>query len=199
MSTGESDRRREDIDRFLNANIGSRGKIMENNKSPKNNIFKNIEKVLRFMLSVFMVVLVLVVFSNVMSRYFLESAIAWSEELARFLLIWVVFIGAILAYIKDEHLGLDILVTSLPYKAGRVVLIIANLLVIFALSLVTKGGYSIAMSYMDWLSPALEVPYGYIFIIVPVCGVVMIIQTIYKMIVNIKSLTQVKQEEGLKC
>lgn len=172
---------------------------MENNKSPKNNIFKNIEKVLRFMLSVFMVVLVLVVFSNVMSRYFLESAIAWSEELARFLLIWVVFIGAILAYIKDEHLGLDILVTSLPYKAGRVVLIIANLLVIFALSLVTKGGYSIAMSYMDWLSPALEVPYGYIFIIVPVCGVVMIIQTIYKMIVNIKSLTQVKQEEGLKC
>jgi len=172
---------------------------MEANKSSMKSFFAIIEKILRFLVGFFVTILVIVVFSNVISRYFLHSALAWSEELSRFLLIWVVFIGAVLAYVKDEHLSLDILVKVLPPKVGRVIMIIANLLVIYALYLVTVGGYNIAMSYMDWNSPALEIPYGYVFVIVPICGAVMIVQTIHKLYKNIKALTPVKEEEVLKC
>lgn len=74
------------------------------------------EKILRYITGVLLAGMVVVVFSNVISRYFLNAAIAWSEEISRFMLIWLVFLGANLAYINDEHLGLDILVKAVPKK-----------------------------------------------------------------------------------
>ena len=75
-----------------------------------------LQKTIRFMLCVLLTCMVVIVFANVICRYYLNAALAWSEEVTRFMLIWMVFLGAVLAYVNDEHLGLDILVKSLPRR-----------------------------------------------------------------------------------
>jgi TRAP-type transport system small permease protein len=125
-----------------------------------------------------MVVLVVIVFSSVISRYFLNSSIAWAEEISRFILIWMVFIGAVLAYANKEHLGLDIVVDIVPRKAGKILRLLADVAVFYALTLVINGGYKLTVNSMDSLTPALEIPSGYMYLIVPIAGVLMAIITV---------------------
>ena len=79
-------------------------------KSLIDNIYKALETVIRFLVLVLLGLMVVIVFANVVTRYYLHFSLAWSEEVTRFMLVWLVFLGSFLAYINDEHLGLDILV-----------------------------------------------------------------------------------------
>ena len=96
-------------------------------------IYSVIERIMRCLTMILLVLMVIIVFANVVSRYYLHASLAWSEEVARFMLVWLVFIGAFLAYIHDEHLGLDIPVAQFPPKVRKNVAVCTNLLVIFAL------------------------------------------------------------------
>ena len=63
--------------------------------------------------------MVVIVFINVVARFVFNNAITSSEEIARFCLIWLVFIGAALALAENEHLGFDLLVNVLPGTAKK--------------------------------------------------------------------------------
>lgn len=121
--------------------------------------------------------MVIIVFSNVIARYFLNSSLAWSEELSRFMLIWLAFLGSILAYIKNEHLGLDLLV-FLPTRVAMVVRIVANVLALVALAVLFWGGWQITALTMEsgWTSPALSIPYGLVYLVVPFSGIMLLLQ-----------------------
>jgi TRAP-type transport system small permease protein len=152
--------------------------------------FRVFEKVMRFISGLLLAVMVIIVFSNVVARYGLNSSLAWSEEISRIIFIYIVFFGAILAYIKDEHLGVDLLVKKLPLKASHVVMIVSDLLVLYAIYLLAWGGLDLTRQSLQsgWTSPALSIPYGYVYMIVPVCSLVLFIQAVIKLIQNIRSL-----------
>ncbi len=141
---------------------------------------------IRILLCVLMVGMVVINFANVVSRYYLNASLAWSEEISRFLLIWTVFLGAILAYAKDEHLSLDMVVSFLSLKRQRVFAIIVDLLVMLAMVFIIKGGYSLTVDNFDWTSPAAEIPYGWVYLVVPVSGLVMFLQAAVKLFCHIK-------------
>ena len=143
-------------------------------------VYKGLERIIRYLVLVLLSLMVIIVFANVVSRYYLHISLAWSEEIARFMLVWLVFLGSFLAYIHDEHLGLDILVKKFPPLLRKIVAIGANLLVIFALYAVMEGGYLMMMANFDWLSSAAEIPQGYVYLIIPVSCGLMILQTILK-------------------
>jgi len=143
-------------------------------------IYQALEKVLLYIVMILLALMVIIVFANVVSRYYLQFSLAWSEEIARFMLVWLVFLGSFLAYIHDEHLGLDILVKRFPPTLRKVVATVTNLLVIFALYAVMEGGYLLMMANFDWLSASAEIPQGYIYAIVPIACGLMILQTILK-------------------
>ncbi|MDT8902914.1 TRAP transporter small permease [Anaeroselena agilis] len=138
--------------------------------------------------SVLLGCMVVIVFANVVARYYLSASLAWSEELARFMLIWLVFLGAVLAYVHNEHLGLDLLVSKLPRRLAHVAAIVADLLVLLALFLLAKGGYMMTVDSWDWEAPATYLPFGYIYIVIPVVGVIMFLQTILKMAVTVRAI-----------
>ena len=138
-------------------------------------IYRAIEQLMRWTTIVLLVMMVVIVFSNVVSRYYLHASLAWSEEVARFMLVWLVFIGSFLAYIHDEHLGLDILVAKMPPTMRKAVGFCTNMMILFALYAVMEGGYLLMRDNFDWLSPAAEIPQGYVYFIVPfVCGLMML-------------------------
>ena len=161
---------------------------MEKNVGILGQTMKLLTKVLNGILAILLALMVIIVFSNVIGRYFLGSSLAWSEEISRFLFIWLVFFGAILAYINDEHLALDILTKVLPKKVSQFIAVIADLLVLYALSLIAIGGYRITMENMTWLSPAASIPYGYVYIVVPFTCSILIIQAVLKTLRHAKAL-----------
>ena len=61
-----------------------------------------------------------VVFTQFFTRYFLNDSASWTEEIARYLLIGVVFVGASIGVAKNNHIQVDLLYRYLPPKAGRV-------------------------------------------------------------------------------
>lgn len=150
-------------------------------------IYGWILKASRALLCVLFTAMVCVVFFNVIGRYYLDTSLAWSEEVSRFMLVWVVFLGAVLAYEHDEHLGLDILVKKMPRKVAALVGMATDLLVAFAIWLIVYGGYRMAIDSWDWESTTVPIPLGYIYVIVPVCGGIMLFQTLLKMCSRIKA------------
>ena len=143
-------------------------------------VYKGLERIIRYLVLVLLSLMVIIVFANVVSRYYLHFSLAWSEEVARFMLVWLVFLGSFLAYVNDEHLGLDILVKKFPPLLRKSVAIGVNLLVIFSLYAVMEGGYLMMIANFDWLSSAAEIPQGYVYLIIPVSCGLMILQTILK-------------------
>ncbi len=151
-------------------------------------IYVMLQKIIKYAVAILLVGMVITVFSNVVSRYFLKAAIAWSEEVSRFMFIWVVFLSAFLAYVNDEHLGLDILSKKLPEKIGQVVAILCDIIVIYALYLITYGGQDLAVQSWTWLSPATSFSYGIVYLVVPIGAGLMILQTLLKLYYHVKKL-----------
>ena len=137
---------------------------------------------LRWALCLLMSLMVVIVFANVIARYSLSASLAWSEEVARFMLIWLVFIGAVLAYVNDEHLGLDIIVRLFPRRIRYGLAVVADLLIMVAIYLVIHGGAQLMRDSWEWGSPATDTPYGYVYTVVPACGILLLLQTIGKMV-----------------
>ena len=170
---------------------------MEQGRAPGGiimNLRNGIEKVLNVIIIVMFAGMVIIVFSNVVARYFLNAALAWSDEVSRFMFIWLVFVGAIVAYMKNDHLGLDILVKYLPKTASRILVVIADILVLFALSILLKGGIDMTLDSFasGWVSSAVSLPYGYIYMVGPISAFFLILEGILKIVSDLKSVFETR-------
>jgi TRAP-type C4-dicarboxylate transport system permease small subunit len=125
-------------------------------------------------------VLVAVVFANVASRYVLHYSLAWAEELSRFLFVWITFIGSVIANDKFGHMRLNLLVTELPGPASTVLEIVVSVVATLTMLIMLVGGYSMMVDSIDYRSAALEIPYGVVNGVVPVCCAIMCGQTIVR-------------------
>lgn len=119
-------------------------------------------------------VLVIVVLLGVFTRI-LGDQIRWTEELARFLLVWVSFLGGAIAYLDDKHLGVDLLVDRIDSSAKRLARIITHALVfLFALFVMGIGGTQLVIDRFDFgqTLPALQINKAWFYLAVPISGYV---------------------------
>jgi TRAP-type C4-dicarboxylate transport system permease small subunit len=92
--------------------------------------------------------MVVLVFGNVVLRYGFNSGITVSEEISRWLFVWLTFLGAIVALKEHAHLGTDMLVSRLSVAGKKVCLVIGQLLMLFITWLVFKG--SLEQARINW-------------------------------------------------
>lgn len=97
--------------------------------------FRALEWLLVFLLAGMTVM----VFANVILRYGFGSGIDVSEELSRFFFVWLIFLGAIVAMRHNMHMGFDLVVTTVSPGVRRVLLTVANLLVLVMCVLILIG------------------------------------------------------------
>jgi TRAP-type C4-dicarboxylate transport system permease small subunit len=145
-------------------------------------------RVFEWTLYAFFALLVIIVFFNVFSRFLLNNSLPWAEELSRFLLVWITFMGAVLVNNKFEHMRLDLLSQTLHGKTLVLVELIVSLLAAWILYILLRGGYTMTVESFDYLSPALKIPYGLINGIVPICCIIMFLQTAVRCISLLKRL-----------
>jgi TRAP-type C4-dicarboxylate transport system permease small subunit len=120
-------------------------------------------KLLNWAIAISLSFMSILVFGNVVLRYVFNSGITWSEEMSRFLFVWMVFLGAIAALKDNMHLGVDIIVNALPQKAKKVVFIISNLLVLYVLYLLLVGSWDMTILNMNSTAPATGLPLSFLY------------------------------------
>ncbi len=132
-----------------------------------------LEKILGNFLALLLGIMVLDVVWQVISRYVTSHPSSITEELARFLLIWIGLIGAAYAYRKHSHLSLDLLIRALK-PSSQVVLnrVIQVITIIFALSCMVYGGFKLMILTLTLhqTSAALGIPIGFVYSCIPLSG-----------------------------
>lgn len=109
---------------------------------------------LKALIALFLAIMVVLVFGNVVLRYAFNTGITVSEELSRWLFVWLTFLGAIIAMREHGHLGVDTLVKRLPVTGKKICLIASQLLMLFATWLFLKGSYEQTVINWDVAAPA---------------------------------------------
>jgi len=120
-------------------------------------------QVLKAAIALCLAVMVVLVFSNVVLRYVFNSGIATSEELSRWLLVWLTFLGAIVALREHAHLGVDSLVRALPPRGRLFCFVASYVLMLYADWLLTLGSWKQAVITFGDTAPASGISVGLFF------------------------------------
>jgi len=115
---------------------------------------------LKFVIATLLAVMVVLVFGNVFLRYGFNSGITISEELSRWLMVWLTFLGAIVALREHQHLGVDTLVQALPAIGKRVCFVISYLLMLYADYLLLVGSWKQTIIGLGDRAPATGLSVG---------------------------------------
>nr|WP_299385871.1 TRAP transporter small permease [Allomuricauda sp.] len=132
-----------------------------------------IDKILSSTLVVIMSAMVLNVLWQVFTRFVVGDPSSFTDELARYLMIWAGILGAAYAAGKDMHVAIDVLPQKLNEAAQRRLSILVKVLVaLFALfAMVIGGSRLVYITYvLDQLSPALQLPLAYVYLVIPISG-----------------------------
>ncbi len=144
-----------------------------------------IDNTLGFFLVLLMAIMTIDVLLGVITRYVLGSQLSWSEELARFLLMWIGILGAAYASGQKKHLAIELLQTKLSVAQQRNLNIFINVLVIlFAITVMIIGGLRLIYitQTLGQLSPALRVPMALIYAVVPLSGLLILYYQTYDLL-----------------
>jgi TRAP-type C4-dicarboxylate transport system permease small subunit len=120
-----------------------------------------------------LVAICVIVFVNVFFRYFLHIGLGWTEELARYLQVWMTFLGATVAVKRWAHFQLTIVDQLIPSALRRFTRLFAILVVMTLAGIMIKNGIEITRVTWNQTSPVLQWPIGYLYLMAPVCGVLM--------------------------
>ena len=128
-------------------------------------------RLLTFLSVICLAVMVVLVFGNVVMRYGFNSGLTLSEELSRWLFVWMTFMGAIVALQERTHLGTDMLVSKLSMTGKKICLGLTHLLMLFVCWLLFKGSWDQALVNLDSVSPVMETSMAIFYASGAVCAV----------------------------
>ena len=151
----------------------------------------SLDKWIANLLITFMALMVLNVTWQVASRFIFQDPSSFTDELSRYLLIWVGMLGSAYVAGKNEHLAIDILINKLKGNAQiKLLMFIQFLILIFALFVMVLGGSNLV--YITFMlgqkSATLQLPLSFIYGIIPFSGLLIIYYEIVTIIQLIKSL-----------
>ena len=120
-------------------------------------------RLLSLLMVVFLSLMVLMVFGNVVLRYGFNTGITMSEELSRWLFVWMTFLGALVALRHHAHLGTDSLVSRLPVMGKKICLGLTHLLMLYLCWLMFSGAWQ--QTVINWTSTSavMEARMGYFY------------------------------------
>lgn len=145
-------------------------------------VFNKVNKFLEWCMIIIFALLVLDVLFQIFSRYILGTSFTWTEEFARFSLIWLTILGAAYLNAKREHLSMDFLYEKFSVTNKRKASILIEVFIfLFALIIMVIGGFNLVYTtlHLEQLSGTLRIPLGYIYAIMPISGLLIMCFSVY--------------------
>ncbi len=151
-------------------------------------VVNRINRVVELVVIIQFAVLVIVVTAAVFARYVLNDSIVWAEELARYLFVWVSFLGGGLGVGTNIHVGVDSLVELMPRRPKLLVQITMELMIVAFTAVLIWVGAQFAAFGMKADALLLPIPMGYVYLAVPVGGFVMLINVLVHLHRHVRAL-----------
>jgi TRAP-type C4-dicarboxylate transport system permease small subunit len=120
-------------------------------------LLDRLSRVLVAVMVLFLALMVVLVFGNVVLRYAFNSGVTLSEELSRWLFVWMTFLGALVGLHGHHHLGTDSLVARLPVTGKKICLGISHLLMLYLCWLMLVGSWQQTLINAGTTSAVMEV------------------------------------------
>jgi TRAP-type C4-dicarboxylate transport system permease small subunit len=120
-------------------------------------------RLIGYLIATALLLMVVLVFGNVVMRYGFNSGFTVSEELSRWLFVWLTFLGAVVALRDNAHLGTDMLLGKLGPHGKRVCMGLSLLAMLYCLWLLLQGSYQQFLVNVDSESPVMEVSMGWFY------------------------------------
>ena len=138
---------------------------------------KTIDRILEILLIAILSILVLDVVWQVASRYLLTSPSKFTDEIAGFLLMWVSLFGAAYVTGKKQHMAINLIERKLTGRKQKTLrLIINTIIILFAVFVFLVGGTWLVYTrfHLGQISPSLQIPLGYVYLVLPISGLFII-------------------------
>lgn len=154
-----------------------------------------LDKIVGVMLMVIMAVMVMNVTWQVFSRYVIQSPSSFTDELSRYLLVWLGMLGAAYVAGQGNHLAIDILPTKLTGEAKRKLLMVINVVIIlFVIPVMIMGGTNLVYItfILEQKSATLQLPLAYVYMMIPFSGLLVL----FYQLVDLKILMNQKDSQN---
>lgn len=149
-----------------------------------------------YICAVLITLMCIVVFMQVVCRFVLKSSLPWSEEMSRYLQVYITYFGTAYGIQTGAHLGIEAFTLLLPKKARKALEIVVQFVSMGVCALILKFGADIVVKQMasGQLSPAMRIPMYYIYVAIPIGMAFCIIRYIISIIQNIKNFNKTETE-----
>lgn len=146
-----------------------------------------ISRALRIAIGAILAALVVVVAMGVVYRYALQSSLSWGTEVPSIMLVWLVFLGSVVAYHERAHIAFTIITEALPPRWGRWSEVLILLITIIFFSIMAWLGLQLTQQTMNSLTPALRIPQAVIYAAVPVSSVLIVLMSLTRFFPTMQS------------
>jgi len=162
----------------------------------KNDLMNKSYTAFKYFITIIMLFMVVVIFINACMRYIFNQGFAASEELARFAFIWISFLGMIIAYFQNKHVGVDFVASM--FKGGKRLVfdLITDTVIFVALISMMYGSILYYQDTWSLKSPATGIAYGYIYIAAIFAAILMIFKLFSLVRKQFSEYKQYKLERG---
>ncbi len=129
-----------------------------------------------------LILLVVLLATNVFMRYVVKVPLDWTEEAGVLILVWITFMGAVIAAAEKKHMGMDLLLNKLRGKAKKIFITIINLVTILSLLIITYYGVDMTIYNLNLESESLQISYAFFYLPIPVGCLLFVIVEIDQLI-----------------
>jgi TRAP-type C4-dicarboxylate transport system permease small subunit len=141
-------------------------------------VLKALDRVLKSLLTFLVGLFTVSVFLQVLIRFVFKYPLPWTEEVSRIAFVYTIFIGATIAVRQKAHLNIDFLLVVLPARLARAIKLLGTALVAVFLVFVTWEGIEFVRQTGVQVTPVMQVPFRYLYVIIPSCGSLMLLYLI---------------------
>ncbi|WP_439235127.1 TRAP transporter small permease [Lonepinella koalarum] len=140
-------------------------------KSFTDKLFNGVQLLLGLMLAV----MIALVFLNVVLRFFFNSGLVWSEEVSRYVFVYVIYLGAIVAMKENAHLGVDTFIKNMPEKLKWLFFVVGRLIIIAVMAILFKGSLAMVVQSSTAKAAATGLPLSIVYGIGLLTGIAIIL------------------------
>jgi TRAP-type C4-dicarboxylate transport system permease small subunit len=143
-----------------------------------NRVSDVLNRVCELTLMLFLSAMTVAVFLEILFRYLFHFPLFWTEEFARYCLVWSSLLGASIALKRGEHIAVTLFLNRFPPPARHVMMLVAEISVAAILAVILWGGISLVMVTSRQLSPALRISMALPYSALPVAASVMLVHVV---------------------
>jgi TRAP-type C4-dicarboxylate transport system permease small subunit len=133
------------------------------------------------LVGVLMAAMILDIFVQVVFRYGLESSLSWSEELARYLFVWVIFVGASVAVRRNQHIAMTAIAAALPEPLRSFATALAHVAFIAFLLLLAWACIPLIVNARFTVSSELEIPIAWVYAAAPIGALLSVLHLVNRL------------------